>query len=173
MLLAISPLNRFRVPAVRTALVVEDDPQLQMVMRTQLGAMGFVVFSASHFDGAIGHLTKCEPDVACIDVGLPSKSGYELCEHVRRVLGLTGLPIILTSESGSVGVMAHAEDAGANAFLHKPFSVRQLTHCVESLLGSGRWSAPLRHELQPRASRPRSTGFIANRGEARATLSAA
>jgi DNA-binding response OmpR family regulator len=170
-LVEMSSPKRLMGPARRTALVVEDDPRLQRVMGKQFGRMGFHVLSASHYDAAVRHLATREPDVACIDVGLPSKSGYELCEHMRRALGLAGLPIILTSEYGSPGDMANAEDAGGNAFLRKPFTMRHLTYCVESLINPTRWSAPPRHELQPRASKPKSTGYVANRRAQSASLS--
>jgi DNA-binding response OmpR family regulator len=136
------------------ALVVEDDPHLQRAMSRQLERMSFQVLSASHYDAAVRHLHACEPLVACVDVGLPNKSGYELCEHIRGSLGLLALPILMTSEYGSPGDMAQAENAGGNAFLRKPFSMRELTDCVESLLSPSRSSAPTWHELQLFASRP-------------------
>jgi CheY-like chemotaxis protein len=154
-----------------TALIVEDDPRLQRAMRRQLEGMGFHVLSASHYDAAVRHLAKRRPEFACIDVGLPSKSGYELCEHMRGALGLAGLPIIVTSEHGSPEELAHAEDAGGNAFLHKPFSMRQLGHCVESLVKSNRWSAPPKHELQQRrASKPKSTEYFTSQRSLSASM---
>jgi two-component system chemotaxis response regulator CheY len=89
---------------------------------------------ANHYDAAVCHLAVGEPHVICIDVGLPNKSGYELCEHIRGSLRFVGLPILMTSDHGDPGDMAYAENAGANAFLHKPFSMLQLAHCIESLL---------------------------------------
>lgn len=152
-LIEMSSAKKLVVIVRRMALIVEGDPRLQRVMSRHLGRMGFHALSASHYDGAVRHLATGEPDIAYIDVRLPSKSGYELCEYIRRALGLESLPIILTSEYGSPGDMAHAEDAGGNAFLHKPFSMPQLTHCIESLVDPIRWRAPLRHELQPLASK--------------------
>jgi DNA-binding response OmpR family regulator len=117
-----------------TALIVEDDPKLQNAMSAQLRQMGLEVLVANHYDAALRHLAVGEPHVICIDVGLPNKSGYELCEHIRSSLRFLGLPILMTSDHGDPGEMAYAEDAGANAFLQKPFSMRQLAHCIESLL---------------------------------------
>jgi two-component system chemotaxis response regulator CheY len=118
----------------KTALIVEDDPRLQNAMSAQLRQMGLDVRVANHYDAAILHLVLGEPQVICIDVGLPNKSGYELCEHIRGSLRFVRLPIVMTSDHGDPGEMAYAEDAGANAFLHKPFSMRQLEHCIASLL---------------------------------------
>jgi two-component system chemotaxis response regulator CheY len=91
-------------------------------------------------------------DLVCVDVGLPNKSGYELCEYIRGSLRFAELPILMTSEHGNPGDMAQAENAGANAFLHKPFSMRQLGQCVESLFAVTP-RIPLSFELQLRVSR--------------------
>ena len=125
-----------------TALIVEDDPKLQNAMSAQLREMGLHVLVANHYDAAVCHLLVGEPHVICIDVGLPNKSGYELCEHIRGSLRFVGLPILMTSDHGDAGDMAYAERAGANAFLHKPFSMRQLAHCIESLLEVSRLPPP-------------------------------
>jgi DNA-binding response OmpR family regulator len=130
-----------------TALVVEDDPKLQNAMSAQLRQMGLHVLVASHYDAALCHLGVGEPQVICIDVGLPNKSGYELCEHIRGPLRLMGLPILMTGDHGGPGEMAYAEDAGANAFLPKPFSMSQLAQCIESLLDVIAVPEPTRFEL--------------------------
>jgi DNA-binding response OmpR family regulator len=154
-------LRKRRMDASRTALIVEDDPRLQKAMTQHLERMDFYVLSARHYDAAVRHLTTDEPHLVCVHVRLPNKSGYELCEHIRGSLGFVGLPIIMTSEYGSPGDMAFAEDAGGNAFLRKPFSMRQLTYCVESLLGATRPSAPLPHQLQPLATKRMYAGYTA------------
>jgi two-component system chemotaxis response regulator CheY len=148
MLIEMPSLKRPLDATRRTALIVEDDPRLQRAMSKELARMDFHVLSASHYDGALRHLAELEPHVVCIDVGLPNKSGYELCEHIRGPLGLAGLPILMTSEYGSCEDMAHAEEAGGDAFLRKPFSMRRFKQCVESLSKRTRPSLSPMHELQ-------------------------
>jgi twitching motility two-component system response regulator PilG len=132
----------------RIALVVEDDPALQDAMRNHLQAMQFRVLTSFDYRGAVRHLETDVPDVACIDLGLPSESGYEVCEHIRGKPALANVPVILTSERTFPEDMARAEEAGANAFLRKPFSMAQLTETIEMLLGhepaSRRWARRLR-----------------------------
>jgi DNA-binding response OmpR family regulator len=148
MLIEMSSRKRVGVGVKRTALLVEDDPRLQGAMRTVLARMDFDVLSASHYDAAVGHLALLEPQLVCVDVGLPNKSGYEVCEYIRRSRGFTAVPILVMSEYGHPEDMAHAEDAGGNAFLRKPFSMSQLTNCIRSLLDQTRRSARPVHELQ-------------------------
>ena len=126
----------------RVALVVEDDPLLQRTMATQLERANFIVKAALTFDAAVGHLSSLKPDIACIDLGLPSRSGYELCEHIRSQANLVWLPILVTSERSFPEDMAHAEEAGANAFLKKPFTMQRLLKYVSALLDGPQTSRP-------------------------------
>jgi len=134
----------------RTALIVEDDPDLQRAMSERLAAMDFDVRRALHYEDALHHLRAGgEPTLVCVDLELPTTSGYELCEHIRGPLGLASVPILVTSDSGFPEALACAEEAGANAFLKKPFSMHDFGRYVEALVerarasDSGeRWSLP-------------------------------
>ncbi len=120
--------------AQRIALVVDDDPELGQAMAALLANMDFDVVGASHYDEALILLSLRAPDLVCIDVGLPAQSGYDLCEYIRGPMGLSSVPILLMSDWALPQDVASAEEAGASAFLHKPFSMRELTTCVEALV---------------------------------------
>jgi DNA-binding response OmpR family regulator len=126
----------------RIALVVEDDPLLQQTMAKHLERAKFQVLAALDFDSAVRHVSAVKPDIACVDLGLPRESGYELCEHIRSQPHLVWLPILVTSERSFPEDMAHAEEAGANAFLKKPFTMRQLLKYVSALLDGPQTSRP-------------------------------
>ncbi len=126
----------------RVALIVEDDPSLQRAMAKELERARFHVLTAFDFDAAVTHLGEPKVDVACIDLGLPSESGYELCEHIRNRLKLAWLPILVTSERSFPEDMAHAEEAGANAFLKKPFTMDRLLKYIAALLDEPPMSRP-------------------------------
>jgi DNA-binding response OmpR family regulator len=120
----------------RLALIVEDDPELQLAMSERLERMDFEVRRALHYEGAVGQLQAAgeAPSLVCVDLELPTRSGYELCEFIRRDLGLERVPILVTSDSGFPKSVACAEESGADAFLEKPFSMRAFSGCVEALL---------------------------------------
>ena len=119
----------------RFALIVDDDPALQTMMTHHLERMRFDVGRAFHYAAAVLHLGARRPHLVCVNLELPTQSGYELCEYIRGPLGLARVPILATSSSRLARDMASAEEAGANAFLKKPFTMRELTTCVEALLG--------------------------------------
>jgi DNA-binding response OmpR family regulator len=126
----------------RYALIVEDDPTLQRAMTRHLERMSFEVAGTHHYAAAVGHLAARRPHLVCVGLELPTQSGYELCEYIRGPLGLTSVPILVTSHSSFAGEMASAEEAGASAFLKKPFTMGQLTKYVEALLGQVHPSVP-------------------------------
>jgi DNA-binding response OmpR family regulator len=124
------------------ALIVEDDPTLQRAMLAEFEAGGFSVLAAYDHDTAVRHLANQRPQVVCVDLALPSESGYEVCEHIRRQPALLHVPILVTSDRGSPEDMAHAEEAGANAFLKKPFTMKKLMKYVTALLDGPHSSRP-------------------------------
>ena len=126
----------------RLALVVEDDPTLQRAMLAAIDAAKFDVLAAYDYDTAVRHLSKNKPQLVCVDLGLPSASGYEVCEHIRRQPELLSVPILVTSERGFPEDMAHAEEAGANAFLKKPFTMKRLMKYITALLDGPSTSRP-------------------------------
>ncbi len=132
----------------RIALVVEDDPELQKAMSQQLSEMGFEVICALHYAAAVDHLGSAEPDLVCVDLGLPTESGYELCEYIRGPRKLVDVPILVTNDSDYPEEMANAEEVGANAFLRKPFSSGDLARYVSALMGDRRRSTPSMRRLR-------------------------
>jgi DNA-binding response OmpR family regulator len=132
----------------RLALIVEDDPALQRAMGLHLEQMHFEIAAAHHYEAAVDHLADRRPHLVCVGLELPTKSGYELCEYIRGPLGLKSVPILVTSHSSFAGEMASAEEAGANAFLKKPFTMLQLTKYIDVLLGATRPSTPYVRRLQ-------------------------
>ena len=134
-------------PASRVALVVEDDPALLDAMRLHLAAVRFHVLTASDYRTGVAQL-RASPHVICVDLCLPNESGYELCEQIRREPMLCFVPIVVTSERGFPEDMARAEEAGANAFLKKPFSMRVLAQCLELLMAGGGESRPPMRRLR-------------------------
>jgi DNA-binding response OmpR family regulator len=124
-------------------LVVDDDPELSLRMVAELERMDLEVLCALHYEAAVQALeARRFPSVVCVDLELPTRSGYELCEYIRGTLGRARVPILVTSDSAFPEGMACAEEAGADAFMKKPFSMRDFVASVDALLGRTRASEP-------------------------------
>jgi two-component system chemotaxis response regulator CheY len=119
---------------LKLVLTVMGDPALKQSVEKQLKALAFDVMLVSDAESAIHVLETKKPHLVCIDLRLPRDSGYEVCEFIRRTQRLRDVPILVMSERSSAADRAYAEEAGADGFLPKPFSMNQFTQQVRSLM---------------------------------------
>jgi DNA-binding response OmpR family regulator len=140
--------SRQRVDALgrRIVIIVEDDPRLLQAMSDSVAGMNIEVLAAKHYDAAVRHLEgRHRTHLVCVDIGLPDRSGYELCEYMRSRSVFARVPILATGEHGTSHDLAQAEYAGANGFLLKPFAIRKFTLCIQSMLDGRRGrTSPMR-----------------------------
>ena len=119
---------------LKLVLSVVADPSLKQVVERQLKAQAFEVVLVSDAESAIRTLETKKPHLVCIDLLLPRDSGYEVCEFIRRTPRLREVPILVMSDRSSAADRAYAEEAGANGFLPKPFSMNQFSEQVRALM---------------------------------------
>jgi DNA-binding response OmpR family regulator len=115
----------------RRVLVVEDDPTVREVAVSYLQAAGFVVSSATDGFAAIQAVSTVLPDLIVLDRMLPGIDGAEVC---RRIRSTTTVPIIMLTAMGSTEDRITGLEAGADDYLTKPFSPRELVLRVQSIL---------------------------------------
>lgn len=114
----------------RTALVVDDDPDIRKVIGAYLTRMGFTVSFASDGRSAIKKLDEVRPSLLCVDLMLPESSGYDVCDHIRNSATLKGLPILMISARSMPEDKAYAEELGVKRYLTKPFTQAQFIALV-------------------------------------------
>lgn len=117
----------------RVALLVEDNPIVRAATRDALEDLGFRVVEAADGKAAIARYEATAPDLVLLDVMLPECSGYEVCEHIRSQRG-PRVPVLMVSARSNPIERAHAYDAGADAFLAKPFTLKQLKSVLQELM---------------------------------------
>ncbi len=142
-----------------TILVVEDDPRIVELLHIALGAHGFRVVSALNGDDGWRMLTDDTPDLAIFDVRLPRRSGLDLVESVRREPTLAHLPVILVSALAETESRLAGLARGADDYLAKPFSPKELVARVRRMLARAEESKALlrrNHELRAEVERSRS-----------------
>jgi two-component system chemotaxis response regulator CheY len=118
----------------KTALVVDDDPDIRKVIAAYLKRLGFAVTMAADGRTAIKRLDEQRPTLLCVDLMLPESSGYDVCDHVRNTPALRGLPILMISARTMPEDRAHAEDLGVKRYLTKPFTQAQFAALVNETL---------------------------------------
>jgi len=121
-------------PRRRRVLLVEDEPTIRKHVADHLTTLGFEVTTVNDGDDALLALRRQRPDLLCLDLNLPRMSGYEVCEQIRSDPDLKDLVILMTSERASLEVCAYSYEAGADAYLNKPYTLDELAGEVERLL---------------------------------------
>ncbi len=115
-------------------LVVEDEPDIQELIRYHLDQAGYHVETASDGNAALHALRRRRPSLLVLDLMLPDRSGTEICREIRADPDLKDLPVIMvTARSDEVDRLLGFE-LGADDYVAKPFSPRELTLRVRSVL---------------------------------------
>jgi len=116
-------------------LVVEDEPNIVESLSFLMKQEGFDVRVAS--DGAAAlHLVESEvPDLVVLDVMLPRRDGYDVCRAIRANRRLDGVRIMMLSAKGRELDRRKGLDLGADDYITKPFSTRDLVDRARALLG--------------------------------------
>jgi DNA-binding response OmpR family regulator len=124
--------------AVPTVLIVEDEPKLRELVRSYLERDGFAVLSAG--SGAEGlHLVEtAAPDLIVLDLGLPDVSGETVAAEVRAT---SSIPILILTARAEEADRIRGFELGADDYVLKPFSPRELVLRVRAVLRRGSGSA--------------------------------
>ena len=112
----------------RTILIVDDEQNMQAVMRMVLEEAGYRVLTAENVPEALAHLRQASPDVVVTDLRMPSGSGEELVRHCRRQH--PDVPVIVVTAHGTIRSAVNSLHDGAADYLTKPFEPEQLEMSV-------------------------------------------
>jgi DNA-binding response OmpR family regulator len=121
-----------------SVLVVEDDPTVAEVVTRYLEREGHAARAVGDGQAALDEATTSMPDLVVLDLMLPTIDGLEVC---RRLRGLAPVPIIMLTARGEEDDRVLGLGLGADDYVTKPFSPRELTARVESVLRRSRSSA--------------------------------
>jgi len=119
-----------------TILVVDDTEANRDVLARRLGRNGYRVAEAADGPTALAYLEREPADLVLLDVMMPGKSGFEICQAVRADDTLAGVKIVLLTAKGRDTDVAKGVALGADAYVTKPFSTKELLAKVEELLGA-------------------------------------
>ena len=105
-------------------LLIDDDPDVRVVMSTVLCEKGYEVATASQWDDALLKLRQEKPSLILLDVLLSGSDGRELCREIKADETTKHIPVIMTS--GHPGAAVRFESYGADDFIAKPFTTEAL-----------------------------------------------
>ncbi len=115
-------------------LLVEDEPGIQELLKLNLGQAGHTVTATDDAEGALQYLKTTLPDVILLDWMLPGMSGIDLCRRLRADKRYQPVPIIMLTARGEEQDRVTGLDTGADDYLTKPFSPRELVSRIRAVL---------------------------------------
>lgn len=119
----------------KSVLLVEDETNIAIALEYLLRRHGYRMRHVADGDAALDALHAEKPDLVILDVMLPSRSGYEICQHIRGDRTLRDIKVLMMTARGGEVERRKGLALGADAFLTKPFATAELTTEIGQLLG--------------------------------------
>jgi DNA-binding response OmpR family regulator len=116
----------------QSILIIEDDPALLRGLTDNFRAQGYDVRTATDGNAGLAAVFGEPPDLVLLDIMLPKLNGYEICRQVRE--RKLELPIIMLTAKGQEEEIVRGLELGADDYVTKPFSIRELLARVKALL---------------------------------------
>ncbi|MBI5670106.1 MAG: response regulator [Chloroflexi bacterium] len=111
-------------------LIVEDQPLMQRILELGLRNQGYHIMMADNGVEALKCLEEMSFDLALVDVGMPQMDGLTLLRHLRADERYATLPVVMLTANGQEAVRSEALALGADGFLTKPTSPRDLLETI-------------------------------------------
>jgi DNA-binding response OmpR family regulator len=117
-------------------LVADDEPNIVAALEFLLQRNGFEVTVARNGEEALQLVESQSPDLVLLDVMMPVRSGYEVCRRIRERPEWNHVKIVMLSAKGRDAEVNKGLSVGADLYITKPFSTRDLVEKVKTLLAS-------------------------------------
>jgi two-component system KDP operon response regulator KdpE len=128
----------------RLILVVDDEPRMARFVQMNLELEGYQVSTAGNGIEAIDKVREQIPDLVILDIMMPEMDGYEALEHIRQI---SSVPVIMLTVKAEEEDKVRGLELGADDYVTKPFSPRELTSRVKAALRRAEMPAPLQKTL--------------------------
>ena len=119
----------------RTVLIADDEPNIVISLEFLMKREGHRVLVARDGVQALEAIRRDKPDLVLLDVMMPGRSGFEVCQAVRADDALAGTKILLLTAKGRDTDVAQGLGVGADGYMTKPFSTKELAARVRTMLG--------------------------------------
>lgn len=120
----------------KKVLIADDEQNIVISLEFLMKREGYEVSIAVDGEEAVQRIRAEQPDLVLLDVMMPKKSGFEVCQEVRADAALGKTRILMLTAKGRDTEMAKGLALGADAYMTKPFSTKELVEKVRTMLGS-------------------------------------
>lgn len=118
-------------------LIADDEPNIVMSLEFLMEQSGYQVAVARDGEEALQLMARFGPDLVLLDVMMPARNGYEVCQSIRENPAWDRVKVVMLSAKGRDLEVSQGLALGADAYVTKPFSTKALIAQVRELLGEG------------------------------------
>jgi len=119
---------------IRRILIADDEPNIVTSLEFLMRSSDYDVRVARNGEEALRLAESFRPDLVLLDVMMPLRSGFDVCQKIRENPVLRGMKIVMLTAKGRDAERNRGVDLGANAYVTKPFSTKELMSTVRGLL---------------------------------------
>jgi DNA-binding response OmpR family regulator len=126
-----------RTAMARTVLVVDDEPNIVLSLEFLIEQAGFEARVARDGEAALAAIEASKPDLVLLDVMLPKRDGFDVCETIRANPDWNDVRIVMLTAKGRDSERKKGLALGADAYITKPFSTREAMEQIKRFLDDG------------------------------------
>jgi DNA-binding response OmpR family regulator len=119
----------------KKVLIADDEPNIVMSLQFLMEAAGYEVRTVADGEAALGVLHDFRPDLVLLDVMMPTRNGYEICQAIRETPALRGIKVVMLTAKGRDIDAEKGLALGADEYVTKPFATKDLVAKVKAMLG--------------------------------------
>ncbi len=116
-------------------LIADDEPNIVISLEFLMAREGYEVVVAGDGEEALEQIERHAPDLVLLDVMMPKRNGYEVCQQIRSTPRWRDIKVIMLTAKGRDAEVAKGLALGADAYMTKPFSTKDLVQQVKRVLG--------------------------------------
>lgn len=120
----------------KKVLIVDDEPNIVAALEYLLQRSGYEVRAAANGEEALQQVQAFVPDLVLLDVMMPRRSGFDVCQHIRERPEWSRIKILMLSALGREADVSKGLSLGADAYVTKPFSNAELVERIRALLAA-------------------------------------
>ncbi len=118
-------------------LIVDDEPSIVVSLEWLMKREGFETAVADDGEAALAEIARSAPDLVILDIMLPTMNGFEVCQRIRSERRWDGVRILMLTAKGRDTEVAKGLGLGADAYVTKPFSTKDLVAQIRQMIGAG------------------------------------
>jgi DNA-binding response OmpR family regulator len=119
----------------KRVLIADDEPNIVISLQFLMEASGYEVRTVADGEAALQVLLDFRPHLVLLDVMMPKRNGYEICQAIRETPALDGMKVVMLTAKGRDIDAEKGLALGADAYVTKPFATKDLVAKVKAMLG--------------------------------------